>query len=494
MTIVQAISALVLMLAVWPLIRLVFIPSIRIEYRRVAIIAVAAVVLWYLLIAITVLLRPALLFPAAIIAAVLLLFERWRARARYGRSRGLPPGSLTLVPRGPWIDEKFYALQAQAHGPVFKMSQFFRPMVCFMGPAEGVDLLERHTEDLYTPAVRFSRFIPKGYIRYMESADHAVYKPLIRNALNSKVIADCADDFGRMIAECLERIATGSAATDKGLHPQAEISRLTFRCMLRLFLGIDHRSADVERLAALYEKVEIGKAASRWHAQDRHAAESGAHYIEHRAQAESGLPSCVLSELRRFAGGQAPDRTLLLNLVYMVRISASDLAGFLTWTVKLLADHPDWYRQLQAAARGDSKKAEKLAALTLREVLRLERSEYIFRKARRTFEYKGFRIPKDWILRVCIRDGHRDAGTFPDPDTFDPLRFRDRRYTKKEYSPLGIGARACAGGQTINVVGRMFLLKLTRSWSMAVRSDGLREYGRSHWQPGSKFRITLQPQ
>jgi len=265
-TVAVVISVMVLMLAVWPLLRFVSIPSIRKEYPRVARIAVAIVLAWYLVIKAAASLQPAILIPVAAVAAILLFLERWRARVEYGRNRRLLSGSLSLVPRGPWVDDTYYARQVSLHGPVCKMSQFFRPMVCFMGPAEGVHLLECHTEDLYTPAVRFSRFISKGYIRHMEPAGHAKYKPVIRNALNRKVIADCADDFGRMIAECLERIATLPAAADKGLHPEAEISRLTFRCMLRLFLGVNHRSADVERPAALYEKVEIGKAASRWHA------------------------------------------------------------------------------------------------------------------------------------------------------------------------------------------------------------------------------------
>jgi cytochrome P450 len=193
------------------------------------------------------------------------------------------------------------------------------------------------------------------------------------------------------------------------------------------------------------------------------------------------------------------DRTLLLNLVYMIRIASSDLSGFLTWAIKILIDNPEWFQRLGAMGRaggnegGNESEADFLAALMIRETMRMERSEFIFRKATNEIRFKGFTIPRDWIVRVCIRDGHRDARTFPDPETFDPERFRNRTYTRKEFSPLGIGSHACLGGQIINLVGTAFLVELTRSFRVAVTADGGREYGRSHWQPSSSLRLVLYP-
>lgn len=479
------------MLCAWPLARLVSIPSLREQYLRVAVIAVAVTIAWAVLVAFVAYRLPEFLGPAAIVAAGLLVLERWRARPRYGVSRGLPPGSLSLVPRAPWVDEKFYADQAKRHGPVFKMSQFFRPMVCLMGPGEGVDLLEGHSSDLYSPPVRFNRFIPKGYIRYMSPSDHAVYKSAIRSALNGKVLSDCSESFRHLIVASLATIER-EARLSGGVHPEAEISRMTFRCMLRLFIGLDDGAADIDEWLARYRKVEIGKAASRWRSEDRDAANAIADYILQRASEPDALPSCVLREMCLQSDAQTVDATLALNLVYMMRISAMDLAGFLVWSVKLIADNPIWYERLQSSVLGGSNGAsEELASLMLREILRLERSEFIFRKARRTFEYKGFKIPRDWIVRVCIRDGHRNPEVFHDPETFDPLRFKRRTFTKREYSPLGIGAHACAGGTTIQTVGRIFLIELAKGWSLSVTADGPRDYGRSHWQPSSKFRIAL---
>lgn len=492
MAIPDAIAVLVLASVSWPLVRFTSIPSIRKEYSRLAFTAIGILAIWCVLIVVVALVAPGVSVAIAVLAAGLLIAERWRARVRYGMARGLPPGSLSLVPRGPWIDEKYYATQAARHGPVFKMSQFFRPMVCLMGPSEGVDLLEQHASNLYSPPVRFSRFIPRGYIRYMAPHDHAVYKPTLRTALNTRVLNDCSGDFRLLVAAKLGEMAAASRAARAGIQPAGYLADLGFQCMLRLFLGLGADAPEVPALRALYRKVEIGKAASRWRSADRGAANAIAACMEERLARKEDLPSCVLSELARTAG--AHDRTVLLNLVYMIRISGSDLAGFLTWAVKILLDHPEWLERLRTlGSDGQDAQATELATLMLRETLRLERSEFIFRKTRAEIVFKGYRIPRDWIVRICIRDGHRDPRTFPDPEAFDPMRFSGRTWGKREYSPLGIGAHACLGGQTINVIGRIFLIELSRAFRASVVSDGDREYGRSHWQPSSAWRIAVAP-
>jgi len=489
-------SVLVLAVAPWPLVRFISIPSIRREYSRLATAAAAIVCCWYLLIACVAIAAPRLLPPVAVVAGCLLIAERWRARSGFRAAEGLPPGSLSLVPRGPWVDEKFYAKQADRHGPVFKMSQFFRPMVCVMGPGEGVDLFEQHADKLASPAVRFSSFIPKGYIRYMRRGDHSRYKPIFRAVFNRKVLQDCSMDFRATVTTELSRMAGASRAEPGGIHPSPFISDVTFRCMLRLFIGLSSDSPEFGRLSSLYERVQIGKASSKWRSEDREAANAIAAFIESRLDYPAGLPSCFLREILQSDAGKAPDRTVILNLVYMIRIASSDLSGFLTWAIKLLVDNPEWFDRLRAmtTSTGRESEAELLAALMIKEVLRMERSEFIFRKTVKSIRFRGFIIPRNWIVRVCIRDGHRDARTFPNPETFDPERFRNRTYGKREYSPLGIGSHACLGGQIINLIGTIFLVELTGAFRISVPADGCREYGRSHWQPSSNLRVILHPE
>jgi cytochrome P450 len=203
------------------------------------------------------------------------------------------------------------------------------------------------------------------------------------------------------------------------------------------------------------------------------------------------LPMCFLAKIVQQNDGAVLDRTVLLNLVYMMKIASSDLAGLMTWAIKLLIDNPQWAERLRDATGRSAMEGKKIASLILKETLRLERSEYIFRKTLEAVDYKGFTIPSGWLVRICIRDGHRDSDTFADPHTFNPERFLNRIFKREEYSPLGIGAHSCVGGQVIDAVGSAFLIEWTRSYRIERHCDGPREYGRSHWQPSSALRIEL---
>src|SRR5262249_49413756 len=97
----------------------------------------------------------------------------WRAHPAYGRRRGLPPGGLALVPsRRASVEPDFYAREARRQGVVFKMAQFHRPVACVLGLERGRSVLREHAPALVPPPLPLSSAIPRGFLRYMEPADH----------------------------------------------------------------------------------------------------------------------------------------------------------------------------------------------------------------------------------------------------------------------------------------------------------------------------------
>src|SRR5262245_54045104 len=81
---------------------------------------------------------PPSLFPLASLSAAGLAAAWWFCRSNYGASRGLPPGSFSLVASLEAIfDHRFYLKQSLRHGPVFKMMQFNKPVVCVVGLEKG---------------------------------------------------------------------------------------------------------------------------------------------------------------------------------------------------------------------------------------------------------------------------------------------------------------------------------------------------------------------
>jgi cytochrome P450 len=492
-TAVAVAAYLVLSIALWPAYRLISIPPFRREYFCLALRVAILIAAYFVALAALGVFLPLLVVPLAVVAAVLMVAERCRARAKFGRKNGLPPGSLTLVPRGPWVDDRFFAKQAEKHGSVFKMSQYFRPMVCVMGPREGLRLFQESSDRLIAPPVRFNAFIPNGFLRFMERPVHETYRPVFRRAFSKAVIEECKPCFKAALqTEISNMAAVSRAARGNGIHPQSYVNDIIFKLVVRLFIGVIDQSDEMERMKVLYKNVIIGKASCRSGNNDAAVNDAVADIILKQAAATpTNVPASFLAEIVRRDAEAVRDRTVVMNLVYMMQTVTSDLTGLITWMIKLLMDNPEWAQRLRTATESSLSEGDKVASLIVKESLRLERSEFIFRKTVAAIEFKGFTIPRNWLLRVCIRDGHRDPKVFPDPHTFNPERFSDRSYTREEYSPLGMGAHACLGEQVIYALAPAFLIEMTRSFEILKRNDGPREYGRSHWQPSSALRIEM---
>jgi (+)-abscisic acid 8'-hydroxylase len=446
---------------------------------------------------------PPLLVLAALLAATLLFAERWRSRSRYGSARRLPPGRLSLVPRRPWVDEKFFAAQAKNYGSVFKVSQYFRPMICISGSRLGTALFQRHAESLVPPPVRFNAFIPGGFIRYMDADVHDKYRRIFQVALNRQVLEANRPLFDTQIKRGLAELSTASRSLG-GVHPSAILSEALFGIMLRLFAGIDDKSQSFEELKELYGRLDINKAGCGKPKREILVARQIAGILRQRADeftaiggAVPNAPPCVLSEILRQDPQASRDDTVLLNLVYMIQIGRTDLSGLFTWIFKLLIDNPQWANKQRGTIGSESTLSSNgdsaLAGNIVKEVLRLEQSEYIYRKALADIEFESFVIPKGWLVRICIREGHRDAAVFSDPNLFDADRFKDQTYRRGEYCPLGIGRHSCLGNQVVDTVGKLFVSDLTMTYDISVIVDGPREYGRAHWEPSSDLRLELVP-
>jgi cytochrome P450 len=495
----------VLALAAWPALRLLSIPPIRREHTGIAVLLGGALVAYAAALVALALVLPALLAPLAALAAVALLAERWRARPGFGARRGLPPGSLSLFPRRPWTEHRFYLEQAARFGPVFKTRLLHRPMICVLGARLGSELLREHEAELEAPPVRFNRFIPRGFLRYMEPADHRVYKRLFQSALAPELLRAREDRAAETVRATLGALAArpDAAATSPagGLAPREPLRELFFALLLDLFFGVERGSPAVAELRALYAALDIRKMSWIPARRDRRALARIEAWIRRRGREIDGArergetpPPCVLGNLMRARPGALEDETVLGQLVYVLQVGRADLTGLLVWVLKLLGDHPAWAERLRAAARaGPAGEAEALAVRIVRETLRLEQSEYVYRRARRNLVFRGFTIPKGWRVRVLIREGHRDPASFPEPERFDPDRFLDASLGGARYAPFGLGAHACIGSQVTESFARTVLVELARGFDWRVTRDGPREYGWAHWQPSSRLRIALAP-
>lgn len=434
--------------------------------------------------------RPGWLLIPTIIAAGVIAYLAWRARPSYGVADRLPPGSLERLPVRPWSDPEFYKAQAARYGNVFKMSQFGQPMICIVGLERANRLLLQHDEQLVAPPLPFSRFIEGGYLRYLPEETHAKYRKFFRTLFYSDVIKNAEPRVSAAFARGFDAMCMRSSQSGS-IRVREATMRTMFAAWAELFYGIDEQHPDFARLKELYHVIDIRRA--RWSSKakiDPVLTEIEA--IMRRRVGElandDSPPSCFLVSLARAHPEALNDRTILGNLIYTMQVTWGDVTGLLLWVFKMLSDHPEWRERL---AREPSRE---LATRIVQETLRLEQSESRYRRATADLEIDGFRIPKNWLVRVCVRESHQDETIFPNAKAFNPDRFTGRPHTRGEYAPFGAFRLACIGEDLTKTVAAIYALELVTRFDWRVVTDGPAEINSwAHNGPNKRLAVAMTP-
>lgn len=420
----------------------------------------------------------------------------WRAHPAYGRRRGLPPGSLGIrASLRAIVDPDFYAAEARRHGPVFKMTQFHRPVVCVLGIERGRRVLREHDDALAPPPLPLSMEVPRGFLRYMSDDDHARYAPLFRAAFSDAALAAAAPVAAAEAERALAALATASrASAGAGVEPRHEIHEHLLTALLRLFFGGLLRPEDralVEVLAADADVANaVGRASGRARASLRRFE---ALIAERSADYDPRDDSSVWAEIARIDPAATRDPTVVGNLYLMLQASWDSIGGLVCWIVQLLGTVPDW---MDTVRRRPSDPGDDPFGRAVVEALRLAQAEYVYRHVRRPISIDGFRIPRGWFFRLLVAESHRLDPPFARPEVYDPDRHRGRPFGGTDFAPFGFDRHACLGARTTLAIARAFTERLVLASSWTVVADGPRERGNrhwNHWRPSSRLRILLTP-
>ncbi|HEV2018727.1 MAG TPA: cytochrome P450 [Gemmatimonadaceae bacterium] len=171
-------------------------------------------------------------------------------------------------------------------------------------------------------------------------------------------------------------------------------------------------------------------------------------------------------------------------------------ANALSWTWYLLSRHPDvearFHREVDALG-ARSPQPEDLPSLPytrmiLAESMRLYPPAWaIGRRALNDFEANGYLIPARSMVLMSQYITHRDPRFYPDPERFDPERWRPEvaaTRPKFSYFPFGGGTRICIGEQFAWMEGILILAAIGRHWRMLYLDES---------PPAIEPRITLRP-
>ena len=189
---------------------------------------------------------------------------------------------------------------------------------------------------------------------------------------------------------------------------------------------------------------------------------SYAEYIEWRAEHPSDdlMTDLLNAELEDEDGTfRRLTRSEVLTYTTLLASAGAETTGHLiSWSGKVLADHPDQRRQLVDDPS--------LIPHAIEEVLRLESPAQQFaRYVNSDTEFHGQTVPEGSVMLFLLGSANHDDRRFPDGDRFDI----HREYVK--HLSFGIGAHYCLGAALARLEGRIALeeiLKRFPEWEIDI--------------------------
>ena len=199
----------------------------------------------------------------------------------------------------------------------------------------------------------------------------------------------------------------------------------------------------------------------------------------------------MLLDARYEDTGMAMEENQVIDEILIILIAGHETtANALSWTLYLLANHPDELKKLKDATR-DLGIAQCVTNVPLsyviNESMRLYPPAWISdRVALQDDGYQGYTFPKDTIIVLFYYGLHRDAKHWESPSAFVPNRFLKNASDKerlKSFYPFGSGPRLCIGNNFAMAEMAIFLQAIIHCFE--ISSGGS--------VPGLKPLVTLRP-
>ena len=424
-----------------------------------------------------------------------------RARPGYGRSRGLPPGSLGLATSLDAIDDPgFYAKAADRWGPIFKMSQIHRPVVCITDLPLGLEFLRTEDDALVQSNWSFNRLVPGGYLEYMNGDVHARYRRIFAAAFTQEALQDSEESITVVVRRQLAEMARSGSGS--GVDPEPLLLPIALTSLLRVVLGVN---ADSERFVALRSLfTELNRPLELFLPTPKVKLETYraltatiAKLAESARRASPTTPGArsVLAHLLESDPTQLDDETVAGNVILMVKEGSIMVRGLLRWLLKMLAEDPRWTEQFRSVA-ADPARVDALVTNFVYETIRLYESRYVYRSVSRDVRLGPYRVPKGWLVRLCLGEAHERLENFPEPSKFDPGRFAKGNPDSATFCPFGEGRHACLGADVAVAIAKTFVREAALGYDLRTTGGGAAWRINRHWglwRPSQQLRIVVSP-
>lgn len=272
------------------------------------------------------------------------------------------------------------------------------------------------------------------------------------------------------------------------LRTRPRFQTITLEVILRTVIGAVDQASLAELRQALPPLVELRlmdmaqfalpQLRDHWPWKNFRAIEDRANAALHveidRCRRDPGLDQrtdvlAMLVRARDEDGAAMTSEELRDQLVTVLLAGHETTATGLAWAVERLVRHPVVLERARQAARTDD--TDYLDAV-VNETLRLRPVvPDISRRLAQEWTVGGYRLPAGTLVDPAIPVIHHSPAYYPDPDAFDPERFRGRSPDPSVWLPFGGGNRRCIGAAFATTEMRIVLRELlTRVELTATRA------------------------
>ena len=311
--------------------------------------------------------------------------------------------------------------------------------------------------------IRSDMTMPPGMIIFEDPPDHDVHRSLLSRVFTPRRVAAIEPQIREFCARSLDPLV-GTGGFDFVRDLGAQMPMLT----IGMLLGIPEE--DQQALRAQMDgglRLEDGTM-PEVRGPDMDEMSVFANYIDWRAEHPSDdLMTDLLQAEFEDVDGEI--RTLtkeqVLGYVGLLASAGNETTNrLISWTGKVLADHPDQRRELL--------EDRDLIPNAIEEMLRFEPPSPVqARYVTREVEHHGEVMPEGAVVLLLTASANRDEARFPDGDRFDIHRQIDHHLT------FGHGIHFCLGAALARMEGRVALDEvLTRfpewevDWDNAVQA------------------------
>lgn len=203
---------------------------------------------------------------------------------------------------------------------------------------------------------------------------------------------------------------------------------------------------------------------------------------QHRAEPEKHHDLLTMLLNARDENGEAMSDEQIRDEVITIFIAGHETtSNLLTWTLYLLARHPDVLARLRAELHehlhGSIPDAEALQKLVytravLNESLRIRPpANTMVRTIAQDTEVDGYTLKAGRLAVFSIYNIHHHPDYWPEPEQFNPERFLTTENRRFAFMPFGTGERICIGNHFAMLEGQLLLSMIVQNFDVEPVSN-----------------------